>query len=81
MARCWEQRGCDDEMQRECPHAIEFMDNCPTKCAFAACDRPTFELTTDPELVFDPSADRTKAIKDGCMYCAFFLKHGPRIEQ
>jgi len=79
MARCWEQRGCDDDMQRECPHCIELLDNCPTKCAFARCDRPTYELTTDPELVFDPTVDRSVVIKDGCAYCAFFLRHGPKL--
>jgi len=79
MAKCWEQRGCDEEMQQECPHAIEFEDNCPTKCAFATCDRSTYELTIDPALVFDATVDRSAVIKDGCTYCAFFLKNGPRI--
>jgi hypothetical protein len=79
MSKCWEQRGCDAEMQRECPHCIEFKDNCPTKCAYAMCDRSTYELTIDPELVFDPGVDRSQAIKDGCTYCAFFLRHGPRV--
>lgn len=79
MAKCWEMRGCDEEMQAECPHAVEFMDNCPTKCAFAACDRPSYALTTDPELIFSPDADRSQAIKDGCIYCEFFLTHGPRV--
>jgi hypothetical protein len=78
MAKCWEQRGCDEEMQSECPHPVEFMDNCPTKCAFAGCDRPTYKLTTDPELIFSPAVDRTQARRDGCMYCEFFLTHGPR---
>jgi hypothetical protein len=79
MAKCWEKRGCDDEMQAECPHAVEYKDNCPTKCAFAACDRPTHELTIDPELVFDPTVDRSAAIKDTCTFCAFFLRNGPRV--
>ena len=79
MAKCWEQRGCDEEMQKECPHAVEILDNCPTKCAFATCDRTSYELTIDPELLFDATVDRSQAIKDGCVYCAFFLKHGPRI--
>jgi len=80
MAKCWEQRGCDEAMQAECPHPNELNDNCPTKCAFAACDRDSYELTIDPDLVFDPNVDRSAAIKDGCIYCAFFLRHGPRIE-
>lgn len=78
MAKCWEERGCDDEMQADCPHPVDFKDNCPTKCAFAVCDRPSYQLTTDPELVFSVEVDRSAAIKDGCFYCEFFLKNGPR---
>lgn len=78
MAKCWEQRGCDEEMQSECPHSTTLGDRCPTKCAFAACDRPTYELTTDPELIFSVEVDREATIKDNCMHCAFFLTHGPR---
>lgn len=78
MAKCWETRGCDEEMQSDCPHAAVIGDRCPTKCAFAACDRKTYELTTDPELIFSTEVDRDVVIKDGCIYCAFFLKNGPR---
>lgn len=79
MAKCWEERGCDDEMQADCPHFAEFDDNCPAKCAFAnACPRPTHKVTIDPALIFDPDVDRDAAIKDTCMYCEFFLEHGPR---
>jgi hypothetical protein len=66
-------------MQRECPHPVDFKDNCPTKCAFAGCDRATYQVTDDPDLLFDPSVDRSAAIKDGCTYCGFFLTNGPRI--
>lgn len=78
MAVCWAMRGCDDEMQADCPHATVIGDRCPSKCAFAACDRPTFELTTDPELVFSTEVDRDAAIRDVCLYCAFFIRNGPR---
>ena len=81
MAKCWEQRGCDEDMQKECPHSAEIGDRCPTKCAFATCDRPTYELTIDPALIFDPTIDRTKSIKEGCQYCAFYLTNGPRIAE
>jgi hypothetical protein len=81
MAKCWEQRGCDEEMQAECPHHAVYQDRCPTKCAFAACDRPTYELTIDPELIFSVDVDRMAAIKEGCQYCAFFLTNGPRISR
>ncbi|MDP2181768.1 MAG: hypothetical protein Q8K99_04270 [Actinomycetota bacterium] len=79
MAKCWEQRGCDEEMQAECPHPTTIGDRCPTKCAFAACDRPANELTTDPELIFDPAVDREAPVKDVCLFCGFYLKSGPRI--
>lgn len=80
MAKCWETRGCDEEMQSECLHHTEFEDRCPAKCAFAACNRKTYELTTDPDLIFDPYVDREQAIKESCLYCAFFLTHAPRVE-
>ena len=80
MAKCWETRGCDEQMQAECRHHIEFFDACPSKCAFAKCDRETHELTCDPSLVFDPSVDRSAAIKEECTYCGFFLTNGPRVE-
>lgn len=78
MARCWEQRGCDEEMQSRCPHPEEIGDRCPTKCAFANCQEPQRETTSDPNLVFDPDVDRDEAIKEECIYCAFFLTRGPR---
>lgn len=79
MAKCWEERGCDDEMQSECLHAVEFKDRCPTKCVFAnACPRPTHEVSTDPELIFDATLDRSQVIKETCLHCSFFLKNGPR---
>ncbi len=81
MARCWELRGCDTEMQADCPHPNELGDRCPTKCAFAQCDRPTHELTVDPELIFDPTVDRDPVSREECLYCAFFLRHGPKLEQ
>ena len=81
MARCWEQRDCDEEMQSYCAHACEFMDRCPTKCAFANCQRPTREITTDPALIFDPSVDRRVAAKEVCLHCGFFLTNGPRLDE
>jgi hypothetical protein len=78
MAKCWEQRGCDEEMQAECAHASVFHDRCPTKCAFATCSRATYVVTSDPELLFSTEIDHSKAIKEGCLHCEFFLTHGPR---
>lgn len=79
MAKCWELRGCDEEMQSNCPHATQIMDRCPSKCAFATCDRPTHTLTSDPALVFSIEVDRGAAIKDVCTYCEYFIIHGPRL--
>lgn len=79
MARCWEIRGCDEEMQAACLHSTTLHDRCPTKCAFVMCDLPHYELTTDPENVFDPTVDREQAVKEPCLYCLFFLKRGPRL--
>lgn len=80
MGACWTQRGCDEEMWSTCPHAVSDWDMCPARCAFSVCDRPTHEKTFDPEILFDPSVDRMKAIKENCTFCTFFLTHGPRYE-
>lgn len=79
MAKCWETRGCDEEMQADCPHPTELNDRCPSKCAFARCDRESHVTTSDPDLVFSVTVDRDRAIKEECHYCAFFLANGPRL--
>lgn len=81
MPNCWELRGCDEVMQSECPHSTTLMDRCPAKCAFVHCDLPHHERTSDPALIFDPDVDRDVAIRETCMYCAFFIRHGPRLEK
>lgn len=78
MAKCWEQRGCDGDLLESCPHNVPG-DHCPTKCAYAGCERPSYELTTDPELIFAVGIDREQAIREGCTFCAFFLRNGPRL--
>ena len=79
MAKCWERRGCDDDMQSHCAHATEFKDNCPTKCVFANCDRSTHEISMDPEKIFSVTVDRQAAIRDICTLCEFFLTNGPKV--
>ena len=81
MAKCWELRGCDEEMQAECPHSAKFFDRCPTKCAFATCAKPDHEVTTDAELIFKVNIDREVAIKEECLLCAFFLRNGPSLDE
>lgn len=76
---CWSNRGCDDEMQSRCPHAIDPTEQCPLSCMFAKCDRPTHATTGNPDLIFDPTVDRSKAAKEICTACAFFLTSGPRL--
>lgn len=80
MGACWTQRGCDKEMQAECPHSNELADRCPAKCAFAFCVKPSYIATADPELIFSTEVDRETAIKETCMSCAFFLRNGPRLD-
>jgi hypothetical protein len=78
MAKCWEVRGCDEEMMSRCPHDVP-ADKCPARCVFAACDRSNHVQTSDPALIFEPSIDRRAAVKETCTYCAFFLTNGPRM--
>ena len=79
MAICWETRGCDDEMQSRCPHALGH-DNCPPDCHFAACERETHVVTHDIDLLFRDDLNREKCVKDICQFCEFFLKNGPSID-
>ena len=74
---CWEQRGCDEEMQGRCPHNVPG-ETCPAECHFAACDRPTHQVTQDPLALLDPDIDFDAAVKEGCRICEFFLTHGPQ---
>lgn len=76
---CWSNRGCDDEMQATCPHAIDPNEKCPVQCNFSRCTRPTHKRTSDPFLVFDPDVDRSAAQKEVCHSCEFFLTNGPRL--
>lgn len=78
MAKCWESRGCDDEMMSRCPH-VRPTEKCPARCTFAQCDRPSHVATSDPALVFDPWIDRNSAMKEQCTFCEFFLTNGPRL--
>lgn len=79
MAGCWATRGCDEELQSRCPHAIDPTEKCPSGCFYAQCQRPTRKTTGDPELVFNPEIDRDAAAKESCTYCEFFLTKGPRL--
>ncbi len=80
MPACWEMRDCDEEMQADCPHAGPGGDRCPSRCAYAGCDRPTHVLTSDPALVFSVEVDRVAAFKVTCLYCEHFLSRGPRVK-
>lgn len=79
MTGCWAARGCDDELQSRCPHAIDPTEKCPSECFYSKCHRPTRKATSDPDLIFSPDIDRDAAAKENCVYCEFFLTNGPRI--
>jgi len=81
MAPCWRTRNCEMDMQTSCNHAITDWDMCPARCSFAQCNRPTYELTSDPALVFGSEVDRDQALKQGCLWCKFFLENGPKRTQ
>lgn len=76
---CWSMRGCDEEMMARCPHAVDPSEQCPITCQYAACDRPTHAVTSDPAIMFDPGADRRQAARATCTRCVFFLTNGPRL--
>lgn len=80
MAKCWETRGCDDEMMSQCPHNNPG-EKCPARCNFAQCDRPSHRPTSDPAFIFDPWIDRRAAVKEQCTFCEFFLTNGPHMPE
>ena len=80
MPACWEQRGCDEAMSAQCPHATQAQwSPCLLDCMYTICDRPQHVETTDLDLLLDPTIDRQKAVKMGCCTCENFLKNGPRL--
>ena len=82
MSKCWEFRGCDEEMQGRCPHAVQpTYHPCPLDCRYTDCPRPTHKRATDMALIFDETIDRNAVAKEACRYCEFFLKNGPRVEE
>ncbi|MDR3135908.1 MAG: hypothetical protein LBU07_00475 [Coriobacteriales bacterium] len=77
---CWRIRDCDSEMARCCPHATASADGrCVISCYYTNCSRPQYQIATDLALLLTPDVDRRAAIKESCEYCAFFLRHGPRL--
>lgn len=79
MARCWESRGCDEDMQARCPHSDNPAEKCPARCAIGQCYNPQHKVTSDPGLVFAPEIDRSACAKEACLFCAFFLTKGPHV--
>lgn len=79
MAKCWEMRGCDDEMRSRCPHNIPG-EPCPADCKFAACSRPTHVVATDVNLILNPELDYEASVKEVCRICEFFLTNGPAAD-
>jgi hypothetical protein len=79
MAKCWETRGCDDEMQSRCPHNVEGMP-CPADCLSTHCQRPTHETVDAMDALMNPDVDRAAAVKEACLFCRFFLENGPKID-
>ncbi|MDR1015572.1 MAG: hypothetical protein LBL86_11455 [Coriobacteriales bacterium] len=77
---CWQQRGCDEEMWSRCPHATSSEDGvCVAECFYTACQRTQRRVTADFALLLDPAVDRTAAVKENCLNCAFFLQNAPRV--
>ncbi|MEE0845511.1 MAG: hypothetical protein U0L71_04880 [Eggerthellaceae bacterium] len=78
MAFCWEQRGCDEEMQSRCPHNIPG-EPCPADCHYAACQRPTHKVEYDFGILLNPERDYDASVKEVCRFCEFFLTKGPNV--
>lgn len=78
MAKCWELRGCDEEMQSRCPHNIPG-EPCPAECHYSVCTRPTRKVATDILMLLNPDLNYDAAVKETCRICEFFLTNGPDL--
>ena len=78
MTKCWEKRGCDEEMMSRCPHNAPG-EPCPADCHFAACQRATHVVATDFDLLLNPERVYEAAVKEICRFCEHFLKNGPDV--
>ena len=80
MERCWERRGCDDEMQGRCPHNTPG-EPCPADCHYAACQRKTHVVAEDFDLLLNPDRFYDAAVKQVCRFCEHFLRFGPSMAE
>ncbi len=80
MERCWEKRGCDDEMQSRCPHN-QPNEPCPADCHYAACQRKTHVVAEDFGLLLNPDRFYDAAVKQVCRFCEHFLRYGPSMAE
>ncbi|MBQ9069659.1 MAG: hypothetical protein IJ131_11520 [Eggerthellaceae bacterium] len=80
MMNCWQQRGCDEEWQSRCPHNTPG-ERCPADCLNTHCTRPTYEAVSALDALMNPNIDRSAAVKESCMFCRFFLEHGPLLAE
>lgn len=80
MVKCWERRGCDEEMMSRCPHNIPG-EPCPADCHFAACHRAIHEVCQDFAILLNPQRDYEQAVREVCRFCVHFLTLGPDISQ
>ena len=78
MSKCWENRGCDEEMMSRCPHNSPG-EPCPADCHFAACTRAAHVVATDFDLLLNPHLNYDAAVKEVCRFCENFLKTGPEL--
>ena len=76
LKKCWEQRGCDSEMQSRCPHN-QPGEPCPADCQFAACFRTAHKVATDFNIILNPDLNYEAAVKQVCRICENFLLNGP----
>ena len=75
---CWDERGCDADMQSYCPHCLGH-DYCPADFKYAACKLPQHRVAVGFEILDNPDVDRSIPVKEQCRLCMFFINHGPKV--
>jgi hypothetical protein len=73
LAKCWEIRGCPQEMLDSCPVSLS-KGLCLLNCQYAACFSPRNKMVEDPAMIFGEYARRNiKPVKQVCFTCEYYL--------
>ncbi len=78
MAKCWQIRGCPQEMLDTCPISVS-KGLCLLNCAYARCFSSRSKIADSPAIIFGgPTQANIEAVKQACLTCEHYLTRGSR---